>query len=657
MKRIKAKIWIPALGLLAYLLVHYKLTVLAVGTTIILVTAAILLSLGMWLMLPVFASANISDSVAFRPYTLDKNSQECSGKIIDSTPRSEHDSRFHELPGANDSSVLKCSIQSYKNGSVTYDIAFLEFNDAGQLREKDQLTSLLKHITTTKTLTALVFVHGLRNDAAIGSADIRRFHTMTSLTANYVAQRKASSDPNHKTLGIFIGWRGRMLDEGNSQVDNDTDKDSRSFYKQFQDTLAEKAAPITILSRKPQSDEIASDIATSILDIEKTIKAANGDQSDNRLLIYGHSLGGNILIKGLVAEQVNRITQTVADQAPRGIGDLVVLLNPASEAANFSPLQDAVAQTFKTETAQTALEGRAPLWVSLTASRYLSKVASRSNDWDTAVGKYFPMMRTFFTFGQGSREKIMSVGNLLPISETITTTNAKDAGNSKTTTNVVTKTATVGISHEIEIDASANEPTTYAMAGALSSAGPTCPPEDSFMAWQKKVIDLPATSPHKSDPRAGREWNAAVSPKGNNNPDARIKLPRPNTAISAQDENTKTIAVNILHGAARHQCRSSGSSNATQDKCKSYAKLSGWEDPAAKNPNQSSKITIPVICLAWDPIWNAAVHSNVIDEHSGYLSHTMWCVLNRFVLDKPTSLQKPTPQQTLVTSTQQRSQK
>ena len=48
-------------------------------------------------------------------------------------------------------------------------------------------------------------------------------------------------------------------------------------------------------------------------------------------------------------------------------------------------------------------------------------------------------------------------------------------------------------------------------------------------------------------------------------------------------------------------------------------------------------VCIPTIGQAWTPVWNAAVHSNTIEEHDGYLSYTLWCVLSRFAFDKPST--------------------
>lgn len=653
MHKLKAKVWVPMVGVLAFLATNFKLMVMAIAAVTVLAIASILISVSVWVSIPLFASANVAGVDADRPLTRESAASTCN-QVIDATPPGKHEGRFYESTDSKTATALKCSIQSYKNGSVTYDIAFLEFNDAGELREPAQLISLMNYINTSKALTSLVFVHGLRNDAAIGSGDVRRFHTMTSLTANYVAQRKATLHPDQKTLGIFIGWRGRLLDEGGLQTDTTAENDPRSYFKQFQDFVVEKAAPITILSRKPKSDAIAPKIANYILQIETAVKGKDGSHPNNHLLVYGHSLGGNILLKGLADTQITRIQQTPSGQAPRGIGDLVVLINPASQAANFSPLQLAVANQFTTTTTQAPLEGKAPVWVSLTAAKYFSEVTCKSKNWDTAVGEFFPLMQRVLTLDQASREETMSVGNLLPISQVVTTTKPPDASNTASMPYVVTTTATTGVSHEIEVDESANEKTTYAMAGHLTDTKPTCPSERSFMDWQKTAINVPKLSSGAPDPRAGREWNAAAPPKGNSNPDTRIKFIRPRPEASTPSEKTKTISINVLHGAARHQCRDSGSSEDAQEKCKAYAKLSGWEPSAAKTPNQSSKISIPVIGLAWDPVWNAAVHSNVIDEHSGYLSHSMWCVLNRFVLDKPPpSPPKTTAQQTQVTSTKE----
>jgi hypothetical protein len=220
---------------------------------------------------------------------------------------------------------------------------------------------------------------------------VRRFHTLTSLTANYANQKDRKPS---KTIGIYVGWRGRMVDEH-----ADHDKASN---------LHDGMAISTILSRKSASDSIARPIGQQILEIEKLVKGANLDDVNRKLIVYGHSLGGNIVIQGLSETLARRIGKPKEDGTIRGVGDLVVLLNPASQARHFFAVQQAAINS-------TPKALSSPVVVSLTASKYYNVLADHSSQWDTAVGKYLPLAHQIFSAFQGQPEDIQSIGNYLPI--------------------------------------------------------------------------------------------------------------------------------------------------------------------------------------------------------------------------------------------------
>jgi len=61
------------------------------------------------------------------------------------------------------------------------------------------------------------------------------------------------------------------------------------------------------------------------------------------MIVFGHSLGGNLLATGLQDEMVKLVDRHApADFMPPPLGNLVVLINPASEAAKWTQVQRAV---------------------------------------------------------------------------------------------------------------------------------------------------------------------------------------------------------------------------------------------------------------------------------------------------------------------------
>ena len=526
-----------------------------------------------------FAGNNIDQAKAYRhliPLVGSDPIKKC-GALNNSIPVVAHPlqtnstiTRLREPIKNSVNTSYDCAIQHHINQSTAYDLAFLEFNDDGHLIEPAQWKALEKHLKEQQNVNVLLFVHGWRNDAHIGSQDVERFHTMLSLTANYSQQenRKLS-----KTIGIFIGWQGRLIDEHSDS--NDHERSS------FRAKVLDKLAIPTILSRKPRSDAIAKPIGLKILEIENIVKGKPSDKSNNKLIIFGHSLGGNIVIKGLSDTLVERIANPLPNGNIRGVGDLVVLINPASQARNFFAIQQAAF-------AHKSLNPISPIVVSMTAARYMGKVIAKVDTWDKPVGEYLPLAHRVLTLFTGQPEDIQSIGNYLPMKVL--------QGSPSVTVSV----AKLGLSHEIETNVGANITTTYQLAGATKGEFPRCPVDTPFMGWQK-------TAAEKHAPTYGVGWDTHV----------RFKSP----------SDKHTVTVNIRHGTVRNTCRFEKDHDAN---CESAAKEAG----IALEPQQY--VQIPNIGPAWSPVWNAAVHPDVIEEHGGYLSHTLWCVVNRFALDRPT---------------------
>lgn len=571
----------------------------------------------------------VDDQVAFR---MPVNAEEL--RLCDEQPKimslQSDESQFSEdkliesasrvLIPTDGATPLKCPIQNFKNKDVSYDIAFLEFNDKGNLRNSAQKAALRKYISEHPKLNVLVFVHGWRNDASIGIDDVRRFHTMTALSANYAQQRQKATDADTRTLGIYIAWRGKLIKEPGNEW------------------LAERWAALTILNRKPKSDCLVAAIRDELLEIEREVKGENHEKPDRKLLIYAHSLGGNIVLQGLTPKLLERIKNTAPGQPIRGVGDLVVLLNPASEAIHFEPLQKSIRQyiviredaldtnSFLANTPSDCEHGdfsgktgftreqclrsgtstrfssqQAPILVSLTAAKYYEELTKDSCKWDQAVGSYFPLMQQLSNGCDTPRNQRNSVGNHLPVRP------FQDDRKAEVNTPIY------GISHEIELDNSQLTKTTYRLAGNIdkSQSVPACPPDPKYMEWQTEAIA-------QANAR-GRGWDTEKTKT--------LLVPHVDAGYQAQ----KPLVVNIRHGAARQRCVNDKGGSVDEGLCTRVAEASGIK---AVN---GQRYRIPILGEARDPIWNAAVHSNTIEEHGGYLSHTLWCVVNRFVLDKPST--------------------
>src|SRR6185369_6181808 len=70
--------------------------------------------------------------------------------------------------------------------------------------------------------------------------------------------------------------------------------------------------------------------------------------TQSRMIVFGHSLGGNMLATALRETMLDRIARHVPGTAMTPpFADLIVLLNPASEASNWTVLQRAMRERIR----------------------------------------------------------------------------------------------------------------------------------------------------------------------------------------------------------------------------------------------------------------------------------------------------------------------
>jgi hypothetical protein len=266
------------------------------------------------------------------------------------------------------------AVPGYKtvDGSIRwleYQLAFIEFQENGKpyaLRkpcdqkgngtcfdegygpvtfgDTSQLDAVLDIFQPNKTYYVMVFVHGWRNDASIGNGNVADFRQYAAHAARFLQDRNAIDPATNKpeVVAIFIGWRGARTDE--------------NWLHQklgvFGDAIGTFSALITLFDRKPVSEAISPSVLTALRDIEARLGIAHEIPSidytpdnKNKMIIFGHSLGGDLLITALRDDLVKRVHEhTPTKYMQPVLGDLVVLINPAAEASKWIDVQRAVWQ-------------------------------------------------------------------------------------------------------------------------------------------------------------------------------------------------------------------------------------------------------------------------------------------------------------------------
>ena len=256
-----------------------------------------------------------------------------------------------------------------------YTLGFIEFDDQGELWSRKQMWSVLDLANTraaSEDVLMIVFVHGWKHSAAPGDPNIDTFRKALRDQSRLESSlaRKTERQPRH-LFGVYLGWRGASVDVAG--LDN-----------------------ITFWDRKKTAHKVGLGDVTEVLGRLEAIKrvkdyqAGGKDKSSTRLVIVGHSFGGAVVFSALSQIVDDRFVHTVGPDGAvtdaDGFGDLVVLLNPAFEALQFSSLSDMTTER------RTYFASQLPVMAILTSTG------------DMATKRAFPIGRWFSTFWEKTRD-------------------------------------------------------------------------------------------------------------------------------------------------------------------------------------------------------------------------------------------------------------
>ena len=200
--------------------------------------------------------------------------------------------------------------------SKDFDIAYVEFSDQGWLYSRDQLATALKllHKPDPRPLQIIVFVHGWKHSARFEDTDVRAFRET-------VMPAMARNQPNSRTVGVFVGWRGASLD------------------------LPSVPQSISFYDRKSTADHVARGAVRELFSNLRVMRNRTlpGPAPRPSITLIGHSFGGLILYNSIAESLLDTLVVANAGdpstpRLARPVFDLVVLLNPAFEATRFEPL-------------------------------------------------------------------------------------------------------------------------------------------------------------------------------------------------------------------------------------------------------------------------------------------------------------------------------
>lgn len=229
--------------------------------------------------------------------------------------------------------------------SAPYALGFVEIDDQGWLWAPSQARTvfeLIKRTAAQSNTFLVVYVHGWHHDASCCDLNVECFKALlANLSRQLAHEAGASGQPfaaddrrsAYRVVGVYVGWRGRSLPG-------------------WLDYL-------TFWGRKAAAERIGEgDLQEFLLRLDRLHdehRAGELGHTSLGLVVIGHSFGAQALFRALGPRLEAELIRTSAgpgylrvsgpsaptrlDTALDGVGDFVVLVNPAVRAAEYERMR------------------------------------------------------------------------------------------------------------------------------------------------------------------------------------------------------------------------------------------------------------------------------------------------------------------------------
>jgi hypothetical protein len=503
-----------------------------------------------------------------------------------------------------------------------YDLAFVELADDGRLDLPWQLDAVTAHLDRWDKAGVqnyvVAYVHGWRHNAELRDGDIRKFRRLLAYSRAALNTRCVADGSycNAAVTGVFIGWNGQRVKEGPSDETPDqgapTGLESLgpalTYWNRWDISCRLGAGRANCDGKAPAN--FKSPLRKVLKSVQSELRLRPGDARADKFLVFGHSMGGNMLAEMLRVQAVSKVNAHVPGRRMTPlVGDLVVLLNPAAEAtawvgiqraerakAGFSPDENRLTcwqpgETGADATASDCAErqklarwyrlypaDQRPVYISLTSAANWGtlKAKDREVKHDLATGQIFPFAKRIE--GKKSRERAVAIGHYTP----------------DYASQLELRGRAEGTTHEVAV----LEGAVGKRARYLSRYRNTTNPEASWCAPADGWL---------SETRATWSQNGTIA-----NWDTSY----------LGDGSRKTGTPNI-----------GGQLNKARIQWRQGMNLKGNQGALSVSPGTS-------------PFWNTRALDTAIKGHAGWANYATWCALNQLVLDDVTG----TPKRSVVTA-------
>jgi pimeloyl-ACP methyl ester carboxylesterase len=209
-----------------------------------------------------------------------------------------------------------------------YELAIVEFDDQGRCYDRGQMDAVAERLEALapynppvagEDVILVVFVHGWQHNARSDDDNLTAFRALLTETAEYEKSASAPGAKPRPVMGVFVGWRG-LSDYG----------------------LGSVVADATFWGRQAAGQRVAVGSVRELFGRLRHYRNRQRNRGGNPLLvIVGHSFGGMIVFSALAQSLIQAASAPAAGVTPE-FADLVLLVNPAIEAARYLPIYDLV---------------------------------------------------------------------------------------------------------------------------------------------------------------------------------------------------------------------------------------------------------------------------------------------------------------------------
>ncbi len=250
-----------------------------------------------------------------------------------------------------------------------YQVGVVEFDDQGLRYARAQMDAVADvldaSMTGEKDVILVAFVHGWKHDARSDDDNLVAFQAVLQKTVELGAALSAKLDAVARPVfGVFGAWRGQSLYDKFDVFDN-----------------------VTFWDRQQAGLRVSTGSIRELLGRFRHYRNHRKDKGGAPLVaVIGHSFGGMIVYSAL-AQSLIEAASVPADEITPRFADLVLLVNPAFEAARYLPIFELV----QARTAAGKATAQPPVFICATAK----------NDW--ATGLVFPIGNAFSLLTESRR--------------------------------------------------------------------------------------------------------------------------------------------------------------------------------------------------------------------------------------------------------------